>query len=65
MLRIDGLAKHTDDVMKMNNTILDRSDRYDLRPQGIEPSPTGSHFPFQFRVEAQLRDETPTNEEAH
>ena len=56
-LRIDGLAQSAEDVLQMNASILDQSAHYDLRPQGIEPSPAGSSFPSQFRIEAILRDD--------
>jgi len=55
VLRIDGLAQDAEDVLKMNASILDEPTHYDLRPQGIEPSPVGSAFPSQFRIEAVLR----------
>jgi hypothetical protein len=54
-LRIDGLALNAEDVLQMNASILDQSDHYDLRPQGIEPAPVGSSFASQFRIEATLR----------
>lgn len=54
-LRIDGLALNAEDVLQMNASILDQSDHYDLRPQGIEPAPIGSSFASQFRIEATLR----------
>lgn len=54
MLRIDGLAQHTSDVMNLNTALVERSEHYNVRPQGIEPSPDGSVLPLQFRVEASL-----------
>ncbi len=59
ILRIDGLAQDAEDVLKMNASILKESTHYELRPQGIEPSPVGSAFPSQFRIEAELRKQTP------
>jgi hypothetical protein len=56
VLRIDGLAQSSEDVLQMNKSILENSARYDLRPQGIEPSPAGSLFPSQFRIEAMFRE---------
>lgn len=55
-VRIDGLAESAEEVLKMNARILNNSDRYDLRPQGIEPAPAGSVFPAQFRIETVLRE---------
>ena len=40
----------------MNAAILEKSDRYDLRPQSIEPAPEGNEFTSQFRIEVLLRD---------
>ena len=54
-LRIDGLAQSAEDVLQMNASILEQASVYDLRPQGIEPAPSGSIFPSQFRIEAVLR----------
>ena len=56
VLRIDGLAQGSTDVLGMNAAILEKSDRYDLRPQSIEPAPEGSAFSSQFRIEVLLRD---------
>lgn len=50
-IRLDGLAADSEDVMVLNKAILSQSGKYDLQPQGIEPSPEGSDFPLQFRIE--------------
>lgn len=62
-LRIDRLAESADDVLEMNGRILEHPDRYDLRPQGIEPAPQGSPLPSQFRIEALLHHSTTGNQE--
>lgn len=64
MLRMDGMAQSADDVLQMNSSILEHSAHYDLRPQGIEPSPVGSSLPSQFRIEAVLRDAGPETRDA-
>ena len=56
VLRVDGLAQGSTDVLGMNAAILEKSDRYDLRPQSIEPAPEGNEFTSQFRIEVLLRD---------
>lgn len=56
VLRIDGMAQGSTDVLGMNAAILEKSERYDLRPQSIEPAPEGSEFSSQFRIEVLLRD---------
>ena len=56
VLRVDGLAQGSMDVLGMNAAILEKSERYDLRPQSIEPAPDGSEFSSQFRIEVLLRD---------
>lgn len=55
MLRVDGLCEDVEDVLTMNAAILEKSDHYDLRPQGIEPASADSDFPSRFRIEAQLK----------
>ncbi len=62
VLRIDGLAQDSADVLAMNGQIIRHDDRYDLRPQGIEPSPEGSEFPSQFRIEVLLRNQKSAQE---
>ena len=57
VLRVDGLAQGSMDVLGMNAAILENTDRYDLRPQSIEPAPEGSEFSSQFRIEVLLRDD--------
>lgn len=61
-LRIEGLAQSPDDVLQMNAEMLKQPNRYDVRPQGIEPSPEGSSLPSQFRIEAVLKGRAATNE---
>ena len=61
-LRIEGLAQSPDDVLQMNAEMLKQPDRYDVRPQGIEPSPEGSSLPSQFRIEAVLKGRAATTE---
>ena len=56
MLRVDGLCEDVEDVLTMNAAILEKSDHYDLRPQGIEPASAESDFPSRFRIEAELKD---------
>lgn len=56
MLRVDGLCEDVEDVLTMNAAILEKSDHYDLRPQGIEPASADSDFPSRFRIEAELKD---------
>jgi hypothetical protein len=66
MLRVDGLCEDVEDVLTMNSAILEKSDHYDLRPQGIEPASADSDFPSRFRIEAELKDrsKTATTEES-
>jgi len=60
MLRVDGLCEDVEDVLTMNSAILEKSDHYDLRPQGIEPASADSDFPSRFRIEAELKDRSKT-----
>lgn len=60
VLRVDGLCEDVEDVLTMNSTILEKSDHYDLRPQGIEPASADSDFPSRFRIEAELKDRSKT-----
>ena len=62
VLRIDGLAQDSAEVLAMNGSIIRHADRYELRPQGIEPSPEGSEFPSQFRIEVLLRNQQSAQE---
>lgn len=55
VMRIDGLAKNSDDVLQLNGKILEKTEDFELRPHGIEPSPAGSQLPSQFRLEAVLQ----------
>lgn len=50
MLRVDGLAKGTTDVMALNRALLDAN--YSLRPHAIEPAGRDKQFRSQFQVEA-------------
>lgn len=52
VLRLDGVARNDDDVMKLNRTLLDAD--YELRPHGIEPSARDPKFKSQFRIEASI-----------
>ncbi len=61
-LRLEGLAQSPDDVLGLNQAILNASEHYDLRPQGIEPAPQGSSLPSQFRIEASLKTPSPQPE---
>ena len=54
VLRIDGLARSSEDVMNLNRSLLEQPKHYQLRPHGIEPAPAGSELPSQFRLEASL-----------
>ncbi|MFO0999798.1 MAG: hypothetical protein U0936_05655 [Planctomycetaceae bacterium] len=60
MLRVDGLCEDVEDVLTMNSAILEKSDHYDLRPQGIEPASADSDFPSRFRIEAELKRRSKT-----
>ena len=62
VLRIDGLARSSEDVMNLNRNLLQQPERYQLRPHGIEPAPAGSELASQFRLEASLSSSNSDNQ---
>ncbi|MCH2213288.1 MAG: hypothetical protein MK110_18460 [Fuerstiella sp.] len=52
VLRLDGVAKETADVMQFNHRLL--NDRYQLKLHGIEPATRDAQFRSQFQVETTL-----------
>jgi len=56
VLRLDGVAKESRDVMALNRTLLDAN--YDLRPHGIEPPTRDKTYKAQFRIEAGVTAES-------
>jgi hypothetical protein len=64
VVRIDGLAEDSADVVSLNESIVQHADRYEIRPQGIEPSPEGSELASQFRIELMLRNRANDQQES-
>ena len=53
-LRADGYARDRAAIMELNERLLARRDRYQLRPHGISPGRFSTEYPLRFEVEAGL-----------
>lgn len=62
ILRADGLAKQSEIVMTLNRKLMATDGKYELQPNGIEPSGRDSDFRSAFRVDATIHKAKKTND---
>lgn len=62
ILRADGLAKQSEIIMALNRKLMATDGKYELQPNGIEPSGRDSDFRSAFRVDATIHKAGKTND---
>ncbi len=56
VIRADGLAKENDIAMTLNRKLMASHGKYEIQPNGIEPSSRDSAFRSSFRVDATIHE---------